>query len=580
MIDKDLLEREEMLEDILDALEDGDLEEAEDLADEAIEEFPNEAFGYYYMGEALFLQSDLEEAYEYFQQAVSKAPDNSDYLGRFALINAKLNEEEKARLLYNKVLQLNPSHVDSLIASGVYALNDEKYEDALDYLNRAISVDNNYSIAYKIRCIIHSNLTNFKEALDDIDMAIKYDSENSELWLQKISLHVINDDNKSASDAYKSWIALQPDDTNRYAAYANFLMDNEDFKNAELQFDKAVEMEIYGEFAAINSILGRAWSKLYQNKTSEAISDFSKVISLDSKLAEPYIGMADARVKEGSLEAASTYLDLGLDVVFDDAWYLLNKKGIINVSAANWDIAKGAFQEMIDLDDEEIQAEGHFGMGKLHQAMGNIELAFRSWRKASDIFHLEADECIEDYCQEFLEMELKEKEDALLLDMQQDFLENKKSPLLNNFFPNFWIADIKTTASKNKMFAQIPAKMEKQIMGLLQNICVALVHKGIMVLNPGYDGVRMLYSIENEDAKEVVINGIPLNGSNKREFRLSLVGNHMLLKGFGDEDADIDLYLKAVNSVSELPEVALKDLKSHAVAGDLDFMGEDFLNSF
>ncbi len=37
MINKDLLEREELLEDILDALEDGDYEEAEDLADEAIE---------------------------------------------------------------------------------------------------------------------------------------------------------------------------------------------------------------------------------------------------------------------------------------------------------------------------------------------------------------------------------------------------------------------------------------------------------------------------------------------------------------------------------------------------------------
>ena len=56
MIDKDLLEREEMLEDILDALEDGDFDEVEDMADEAIEVFPEDAFGYFYMGEALFLQ--------------------------------------------------------------------------------------------------------------------------------------------------------------------------------------------------------------------------------------------------------------------------------------------------------------------------------------------------------------------------------------------------------------------------------------------------------------------------------------------------------------------------------------------
>ena len=37
MTEKELIEREELLEDILDALEDGDYEETEDLADEAIE---------------------------------------------------------------------------------------------------------------------------------------------------------------------------------------------------------------------------------------------------------------------------------------------------------------------------------------------------------------------------------------------------------------------------------------------------------------------------------------------------------------------------------------------------------------
>ena len=44
MTHKELLEREEMLEDILDALEDKEYDEVEDMADEAIESFPDEAF--------------------------------------------------------------------------------------------------------------------------------------------------------------------------------------------------------------------------------------------------------------------------------------------------------------------------------------------------------------------------------------------------------------------------------------------------------------------------------------------------------------------------------------------------------
>ena len=156
---------------------------------------------------------------------------------------------------------------------------------------------------------------------------------------------------------------------------------------------------------------------------------------------------------------------------------------------------------------------------------------------------------------------------------------NNKSKVLNQFFGNFWAADIKTTAANNKMFAQIPAKMEKQILGLLKHICVAIVHQGIMVLNPGFDGVRMLYSIKKEDSKSVTINGIPLNGTGEREFTLSIVGNHMLLQGIGDKEADIELYLEKVSASDKLSKIAKDDLTMHATAGDLEFMGEAFLKT-
>ncbi|MFT5647163.1 MAG: tetratricopeptide (TPR) repeat protein, partial [Aureispira sp.] len=115
MTEKELIEREELLEDVLDALEDGDYEEAEDLADEAIEAFPQEAFGYYYVGEAMFLQGDIEDAIEYYQQAIEKASDNPDYKARLALMHAKLNEEEKAKQIYKSILDIHGDHVDTLV---------------------------------------------------------------------------------------------------------------------------------------------------------------------------------------------------------------------------------------------------------------------------------------------------------------------------------------------------------------------------------------------------------------------------------------------------------------------------------
>ena len=113
---------------------------------------------------------------------------------------------------------------------------------------------------------------------------------------------------------------------------------------------------------------------------------------MDAKTTDAYIGIAQARYKEGSVEAAVTFLDIGLGVVIEKGWMLLNKKGAILTEAGNWDQAESAFKEMLEINDEEVQAEGFFSMGKLYQAKGDLQTAYTYWKKASDIFHLEADE--------------------------------------------------------------------------------------------------------------------------------------------------------------------------------------------
>jgi len=575
MTEKELIEREELLEDILDALEDGDYEEAEDLADEAIEAFPKEAFGYYYVGESMFLQAEIENAIEYYQQAIEKASDNPDYKARLALMYAKLHEEEKAKQIYKNILEIHGNHVDTLVAMGVYASNENAPEKALEYLDRALEAAPDYDVAYKIRAIVHISLGNYSEALEDVMKALKSNPSDRELWLQKINLYTITNNIAATEQAYKEWISHDPDDADRYKNQSEFYAEQENYEAAETAYTQAIEKQLYGDFAALSSILGRAWARLHQGNLSGAIEGFNQVIKLDAKLVDSYIGIAEARVKEGAIDTAITYLDLGLDIVFNDKWMLYNKKGVIHTQAKNWEAASAAFQGLLDMDDEEANAEGHFSMGKLHQAKGDLEAAFRSWRKASDIFHLEAEECIEKYCTPFLSIELKEKEQELLGEMESVFKTNKQSTILKPIFNKFWKVNIKTTSAKNPMFAKMPAKMEKQIMALLENICLCLDYKGVVVLNPGQDSVRMLYSIKKEATKTIIISGIPLNGTTKREFTIGINGEQLVLRGFGNEGADVDLYLESVDT-GKLSKNVQSELKKLTKKGDLELMSDEF----
>lgn len=574
MTEKELIEREELLEDILDALEDGDYEETEDLADEAIEAFPQEAFGYYYMAEALFFQADLEDAVHYYGLAIERAADNPDYKARLALMHSKLGEEEKAKQIYKTIVDQHDQHTASLVALGVYASNDGQAEEALAYLDRAIESQEDYDDAYRVRAIIHNTLGDYEAALQDLEKALEKAPHDSQLWLQKIKLLDNSNKEEETIKAFEAWIALDPEASNRHHAHASYLAQQDHFAAAEEAYSKAIEHQIYGDYAALASILGRGEARLHQQKLEEALEDFSRVVELEPKTVEAYLGMADAHYALGALEAALQYLDIGLDAVLEEQWVLLNKKGVLLTKSSQLDAAQLIFEEMLQYE-EEAQAEGHFSLGKLHQAKGNLQKAFEHWRKASDIFHIEADQAIELYCSEFLEKELRDKEVALLGDMQENFQENRQSPLLKNLFGQYWTVDWKATLTNNKLLKDMPTEFEKPFKSTLEKLCLTLTPEGFLLANPGQESVRLVYSIEQESKQQVVIEGVPLNGTMRRSFTLIPKGEQLVMKGFGDEEADVDIYFQktASSSLSSAVKQAFRKLE---VAGDLSYLGVGF----
>ena len=88
---------EELLEELTLALTQENFVELEEIAEEAIELYPQAAWGYYYMGEALLLQFNEHAALNQFNRAVELDSENLDYQNCQALCLSKLGEEEKAQ---------------------------------------------------------------------------------------------------------------------------------------------------------------------------------------------------------------------------------------------------------------------------------------------------------------------------------------------------------------------------------------------------------------------------------------------------------------------------------------------------
>ena len=92
MAKDELLEKEILLEDFLDAFEEGQLEESEDIIDEYIELFADDAMGYYHMGQVQQVKGDWDEALYYLGKAVEMLPGQPQFMEEIANVHIELGD--------------------------------------------------------------------------------------------------------------------------------------------------------------------------------------------------------------------------------------------------------------------------------------------------------------------------------------------------------------------------------------------------------------------------------------------------------------------------------------------------------
>ncbi|MBT6715938.1 MAG: tetratricopeptide repeat protein, partial [Elusimicrobiaceae bacterium] len=87
------------------------------------------------------------------------------------IINERLGKKDLAQKDYIKAITLNSSFPEVYSNLGALYIDEDKYYTALEYLNRAVILDENYYTARVNRAIASFNLGNASSALKDINKA-------------------------------------------------------------------------------------------------------------------------------------------------------------------------------------------------------------------------------------------------------------------------------------------------------------------------------------------------------------------------------------------------------------------------
>lgn len=226
--------------------------------------------------------------------------------------NLKLGWYKDAAREFNKVLELNPEHIDARFHMGEIYQAQERYEDSVAELKKAISLRPGFTEAHYNLGKTYKKLERYEEAAAEFEKALAIDSEHPK---SKASLNVANkllaveknpDDpkerlalgdalaelrrNREAVPVYREAIRLNPLSPQAHFSLAMALKRTRRFQDAIDEFKKTLLID--PENIDAHHFLGKAYRAVGMHR--ESLREFKQVIEFDpeNSLAHFTLGFA------------------------------------------------------------------------------------------------------------------------------------------------------------------------------------------------------------------------------------------------------------------------------------------------
>jgi tetratricopeptide (TPR) repeat protein len=512
------MNKENLILELEEALKNNNAETIINLSTQAVENFPEESFGYYFLGEGNLLNYKYPNAEICFGKAI-ELDDNVSYKLRFADNKNLQGLYEDAMIVYAQILKFDNKNFKALLGLGNYHLNDENFEAAIDYYSRALEIAPNNKDIYISRASANVRLNNFEAAMNDIAVA-ESDTFNEMLEIIKLEIYTnLPEKNSELLSTLKKLVEYLPDNLYYRLNYGKLLYSKNDFEAAENEFTIIIDSDKKeGKFnEATHNYLFNVKIKL--NKKEDALPIIALLIENDPTASNYLFERAKVNYELKEFELALSDLNAASALTADDAKSgILELKSQIFLSLGKMAEAKTAFENLAKLDGFYI--DGMIGMGLVLIAENKKEEAFNLLYPLKD----ESEDVITTI-RLLLSLELINHAQKLELELADAFKENENSAL-KPFFGKLYKYDLQL----NKIDNGLGEVLTNAVTEALKNSYVTLTERAIMLVfdikfNGGF------YKIISADANRVSIEIFETNaGSPPTNLTLNLNGNTLGIK--------------------------------------------------
>jgi tetratricopeptide (TPR) repeat protein len=239
---------------------------------------------------------------------------------------------------YERALRIDPNHVNALNNKGVALANQGEYKEAIECYDKALEIDPNYTTAQN----------NKKLALEKLKNSKKRDSEDVDALIEKGFDLYIGGEYEEAIECYDKALSVNPYYVVALHNKGKVFSYLEKYEEAIECYDKALEIDPN----YVDPLYNKGLALANQGEYEEAIECYDKYLEVDPNNVAVLNNKGFALANQGEYKEAIECYDKALEVYPNNLTTLYNK----GFALAN----QGEYKEAIECYDKALEIDPNY----------------------------------------------------------------------------------------------------------------------------------------------------------------------------------------------------------------------------
>ncbi len=259
----------------------------------------------------------------------------------------------------------------------VEAIQQENYQEALDFLNMEIEENPKNGYAFAWIAAIRQHYQEYGRAITALDQALKYIPKKDKtyrtwVYSNKADVYQELDEYDKALECISLAIAADPTDKSSFEKRAQLLFEQEKYAQADLDYQKMIELAP----GDVMGYMGLGRNQKMQNNYDAAIEQFNYAIKLSPDYASGYSFRGECYLLQGKYNEAATDIVRALEINYDNkAFYHMQQLADSSITAI-------ATKLRVQAAKEPNENTWPYYLGVVHERKDNYKKAISYYKDA------------------------------------------------------------------------------------------------------------------------------------------------------------------------------------------------------